>query len=434
MSCLKPNVDRLYELIPVVYRLRDADQGYPLKALLRVIAEQVNLVEEDIAGLYENWFIETCQDWVVPYIGSLLSYQPVHDAGEPTAGGTVATEARNRILFPRREVANTVRFRRRKGTLSALEEIATATSGWPVRAIEIYRQLGIVQNLNHQYLNRGRVIDLRDGDALDQLTGAFNESARTIAVGSGGWNLPAVRVYAWRLNSYSITRTAATHIDEGGAHAYLFSPLGINTALFTRPQPSSGSLGLLNVPAPITRRGLEIFEPSELPGAAQSGVPFYYGEGKSFHILVGEDKTPIPADQIVAADLSDWSYRPLPDQVAVDPQLGRMIFHPTQFRKHGVWVSYNYGFSADMGGGEYHRELSQPDGAIVYRVGEGAPHRHIRHALAKWRSDKPAAAVIEIIDSAVYVESIAISLAANQQLILSASDGKRPVIDRKSVV
>ena len=38
------NPDRLYELLPVVHRQRDADQGYPLKQLLRVISEQVNLV------------------------------------------------------------------------------------------------------------------------------------------------------------------------------------------------------------------------------------------------------------------------------------------------------------------------------------------------------------------------------------------------------
>ena len=75
--------DRLYELLPVVYRLRDAEHGYPLRALLQVIAEQVNVVEDDIAQLYENWFIETCQDWVVPYIGDLIGYGPVHEAGEP---------------------------------------------------------------------------------------------------------------------------------------------------------------------------------------------------------------------------------------------------------------------------------------------------------------------------------------------------------------
>ena len=31
-----------------------------------------------------------------------------------------------------------------------------------------------------------------------------------------------------------------------------------------------------------------------------------------------------------------------------------------QLPKEGVWVSYHYGFSADIGGGEYDRPLSQP--------------------------------------------------------------------------
>jgi hypothetical protein len=66
------DIDRLYKLLPAIYRQRDVEQGMPLRALLQVIAEQVNLVEADIAQLYENWFIETCQDWVVPYIGDLV--------------------------------------------------------------------------------------------------------------------------------------------------------------------------------------------------------------------------------------------------------------------------------------------------------------------------------------------------------------------------
>ena len=55
-----PRIDRLYNLLPVVYRQRDTEQAEPLRALLQIIAEQVNLVEDDIAQLYENWFIETC--------------------------------------------------------------------------------------------------------------------------------------------------------------------------------------------------------------------------------------------------------------------------------------------------------------------------------------------------------------------------------------
>ena len=64
--------DRLYELLPTVYRIRDAEQGYTLRALLAVMEQELDTVEEDIAQLYRNWFIETCDEWVVPYIGDLL--------------------------------------------------------------------------------------------------------------------------------------------------------------------------------------------------------------------------------------------------------------------------------------------------------------------------------------------------------------------------
>ena len=103
--------DRLYELLPTIHRLRDAEQGYPLRALLRVIGEQVDVIEADIDQLYDNLFIETCQDWVVPYIGELVGYRAVHEAGK----------SQSKRLIPRREVANTINFRRRKGTLALLE-------------------------------------------------------------------------------------------------------------------------------------------------------------------------------------------------------------------------------------------------------------------------------------------------------------------------
>ena len=91
-----------------------------------------------------------------------------------------------------------------------------------------------------------------------------------------------------------------------------------------------------------------------------SGIPYYYGVGKSFEIWTGSPRMLVDPASIVVADLTDWTYRPLPGQVAVDPQLGRIAFPPTQTRRQGVWVTYNYAFSADIGGGEYQRTLSQP--------------------------------------------------------------------------
>src|SRR5258705_8313996 len=117
-------LDRLYELLPMVHRMRDADQGEPLRALLRVIAAQVSVVEDDIAGLYENWFIETCEDWVVPYIGQLAGYEPAIDPGLAADNVSPSGRARARAIFPRMDVANTVRNRRRTETRALLNLLA----------------------------------------------------------------------------------------------------------------------------------------------------------------------------------------------------------------------------------------------------------------------------------------------------------------------
>jgi len=419
--------DRLFELLPAVYRLRDADQGGPLRALLQVIAEQVNVVEADIAQLYENWFIETCQDWVVPYIADLIGYEPDHEAGEPGEVTTLRGLERNKILIPRREVANTIRYRRRKGTLALLEVLANAVAGWPGRAVEFYRLLGVAQAINHLHLDRGRTVDLREGDALDRLDGPFDELAHSVDVRRinshrtvGRYNIPSVGVFVWRLKAYSVTQAPAYCFEEEGPHCYLFSVLGNDTQLFSPadPEPEPTHIpGELNLPTPIRRRAFELHTGD------------YYGEGKSMRIWVGAPSSETMVEQIVPADLSDWNYRPLPGQVAVDPQLGRIVFPPGQQpRKQGVWVSYYYGFSADIGGGEYDRPLSQPSDYNLYRVGEQETFTRINDALTQWKHDQPKNAVIEITDSGAYVEQINISLKEKQTLQLRAANRKRPVI------
>jgi hypothetical protein len=432
------NADRLYELLPAVHRLRDADRGYPLRALLQVISEQVNVVDADIAQLYENWFVETCQDWVVPYIGDLVGYTLLFDIGEPSAVQKARALARERILIPRREVANTVRFRRRKGTVAVLEDLATAVAGWPGRAVEFYRLLSFTQNINCLRIDRGRTVDLRDGDALDDLGSAFEEVAHIVDIRCIGarhfpefYNIPSVGVFVWRLKTYSVTQAPAYCEEQQSPNCFVFSVLGNDTLLYNRPQSTSAHPpGKLNLPTPITRRGLECFESSEATETETSGIPYYYGDGKSFEIWTGSGSSQklVDPSSIVVADLTDWTYRPLPTQVAVDPVLGRIAFPPTQTRRQGVWVTYNYAFSADMGGGEYERTLSQPAVYNLYLVGGQENFTRINDALTQWQKDKPANAVIEITDSVAYVEPISIALNPGQTLQLRAANGKRPVI------
>ncbi len=420
--------DRLFQLLPVVYRQRDAEQGWPLRALLRVVVEQVDVVEADVAQLYENWFIETCQDWVVPYIGDLVGAAPVPQAGEPGNGREPGAELRNRILNPRRDVANTLRYRRRKGTLALLELLANDVAAWPARAVEFYRLLSLAQSVNHVHLERGRTADLRNGDALDVLDEPFDEMSHLVDVRRpnshrtvGRYNIPSVGLFVWRLRSYPVTGAPAYCVEEASPTSYTFSVLGNDAPLFTRPEPEAEPTHIaqeVNVPTPIRRRAL------------QRRNEDYYGPGKSFQIRSGADRKLVPAETIVAADLTGWRYQPRPGFVAVDPMLGRIAFPPRQPPKEGVWVSYHYGFSADIGGGEYHRPLAQPARARVYRVGEREQFHRITEAVAAWMresADWPSG-VIEITDSGVYSEQLAITLAAGQSLQIRAADRGRPVI------
>src|SRR4030095_8725475 len=89
----------LYDLLPAVYRLRDELQGGPLRELLAVVAEQVNVLEDDIARLYDNWFIETCDNWVVPYLGDLVGYRQVAAGGEPADVAGKSGPPRTNVLF-----------------------------------------------------------------------------------------------------------------------------------------------------------------------------------------------------------------------------------------------------------------------------------------------------------------------------------------------
>ncbi|MGY6275061.1 hypothetical protein [Methylomonas sp. MgM2] len=448
--------DRLYKLLPYIYHLRDHAEGEPLRALLQVITEQVDIVESNIDQLYDNWFIETCEDWVVPYIGDLVGYTPVHEAGEPGNIDTVQGRLRNKILIPRKEVANTIRYRRSKGTLALLEVLSNDVAGWPARAVEFYKLLSVTQcirnfrvlefkpGLKGRQCKRGRTVDLRWGNALTKLNGPFDEIAHTVdvrrinsALTQGRYNIPSIGLFVWRLRTYSVTQTPVTALEQ--RNYYTFSVLGNDTPLYTHWQRETDPTeiaGEFNLPVPISRHDFaaSLSKTDDVTGG--NGTKTYYGEGNSLCIWAEnwpekDAPQPIAQERIVVADLSDWArYRPIKGTVAVDPELGRILFPPRQSPKKGVKVSYYYGFSADIGGGEYPRVLSQPSDSDfqLIKVGADQSLKSINEGLALWRDSPITHTVIEITDSGLYEEKIAIDLAMNQTLQIRAGNGKRPII------
>ena len=58
----------LYDLLPTIHRLRDAENNDELKSYLSVFEEQIAILQENIDQLYDDQFIETCAEWAVPYL------------------------------------------------------------------------------------------------------------------------------------------------------------------------------------------------------------------------------------------------------------------------------------------------------------------------------------------------------------------------------
>ena len=342
------DVETLYRLLPAFHRLRDGEQGAPLKALLAVIAEQIGVVEENLQQLSDDQFIETCAEWVVPYLGDLLAVRGLHPV-------SAATQSR------RTEVANTMALRRRKGTAAVVEEIARDVTGWPAHVVEFFQRVVATQNVNHRRPAPAATLGVRRPAPLQRLGGAFDDSARLPDVrrpGRGGRvNLPNVGIFLWRLESAPLTRCPAAKVDE---RRWKIHPLGYDVPLFTRPLPEADLADLstpLNLPAPVTRWDF------------RDNVAGYYGGERS--LVIHLDGVAVAAGDIVACNLADaaggaWAHRST-TQVAVDPELGRLALPLNRPAPQRVEATWHGGFSARMGGGEYDRLATLAPSPLVLR-------------------------------------------------------------------
>ena len=218
-----------------------------------------------------------------PYIGDLIGYRGLHDLDglRKVAPG---------ISSPRAEVANTIGYRRRKGTVVALEQLARDVTGWHAHVVEFFQRLATTQHMNHirpdnrsPYIG-GLTSDIVTGaiykierplwEPLERLNTPFDTLVHTLDIRRipprrGRYNIPNIGIFVWRLNSYPLTDAQPFKLDD---RRYFFNPLGNDTRLFTLPKTLEEFSGLstrMNVPAPISRRTFEQY------------LEDYYGQGKS---------------------------------------------------------------------------------------------------------------------------------------------------------
>ncbi len=445
------DIEHLYALLPAVHRLRDAEAARnavllspgeaaelavlqamaettglvgeealrhtrlaakastgPLKALLTLVAEQAQAMEADLDQLYEDAFIETCAAWVVPYIGDLVGYRAVR------AGGALGV--------PRAEVANTMAARRRRGTTAMLEQTARDLTGLDASAVEYFRRLAVTQHLNHLRMTVGTARLGSDAHAFRG--GAFDTTPRSAElrrIGSrrGRYNIGNLGVFLWRVPALPLRRSPAVRVD---ARRFLFSPLGIDTPLWTEPvtERDLGALaGPENVPAPLGRRRL---------AAALAAL---YGDT----LLIQRGVTPVPVAELRVCCLEDtgpdpatspWANMPAAG-VAIDPELGRLAFATDIPGGEVVRVTFLTAGNDRIGGGPYGRAATLEAGAAPLRIPADAPS--LGAALAD--PDFPGEGIVELVgdertDGAAVPP--AIHVAAQRRLEVRAADGAFPTL------
>jgi hypothetical protein len=469
--------DRLYQLLPALYRELDERQGQPLRALMAVLESEFARLEEDMGAMYDDWFIETCDLWVVPYIADLLGVRHLQDM--------------NRIPRQRRLVANSIAYRRRKGTLAVLEHVIRDATGWCTRSVEFAHLVASTQHVAHTQPDSGRTVDVRQLQAAAEIDGPLDTLAHTLDVDNsdqGRYNLDRIGLFLCRLRSYPIRRSFARPI-EGNSGCFTFDPLGRDIPLFNQPRPVvhiSQRAEAFNLPLPISLADLaaDLQEHraryGQIPKGQQPTNSRYYGPDGSLYIELPGGRPAVKPSAVVSMDLSQWpAVLSLPAKavVAVDVELGRIAFvdqkhlpdqvdldvkecaiNMTKWPSY-VIVNYNYGFSSEVGGGPYRRELPQPRPAetlFQINVAKGAARRSgpstavaqgtkeallpvraptLGEALEDW--DKHCAqfgassrGIIRILDNGVYDEALEIKLPKGAHLSIVADTGVCPIIGK----
>jgi len=423
--------------------LAKASRG-PLLSLMMLIAEQVGAVEEDLDQLYDDAFIETCADWVIPYIGDLIGYQAVH--------GVAAA-----VSSPRAEVAHTISFRRRKGTVLVMEQLARDVTGWGAHAVEFFRLLADTQYMNHVRPGNHYAPDLRGWKPLAHMGGGFDKTAhkvdvRRIAVERGKHNIPNIGIFLWSLSGYGLlkaTAAPAPPVPAAGGMAsacFRMSPLGRDLPLFNKLIPQGSDIAAPAKPRNVTDALKRQVLCKDIQGGAGA---VYYGEGKSLALYV--DANLLSPYQVRVCDLSGpdgaWINTPpsgSPYAAAVDPVLGRIALPAAAAgaAPAAVQATYFYGFNGNIGGGDYAREagfaVATQASPPVFPFGRAQAATTsllatLNAAIASVSGGGQAA--VEITDNGIYTlapasagGAIPLAVPAGATLEFRAAEGCRPTV------
>lgn len=226
--------EKLWETIPAIYRHEDGLVENPgvLRAMVQVMAKQAAILRRSQDRLWEDEFIEWCNEWAVPYIGDLVATRLLS-----------ALNKRGRRV----DVAKTIYYRRRKGTPRILEELISDISGWEGKLVEQFQKLVRSRHgldpfpgtLAGRFSGTmpGGVADLRNPRISELADGPFEEYFHTPDTRKhhgldGRYAIPKLAFYLYRLKAFKIDHV--TPFSLGNNQDFTFDPSGRDIPLFSQ--------------------------------------------------------------------------------------------------------------------------------------------------------------------------------------------------------
>ena len=375
----------LYQRLPEIYRQRDIEQSPPgqLQAYLSIVEDVLGAMYDNIGELYRDLFIETCDSWVIPYIGDLLGHSLL--SGDPWT--------------MRADVADAIALRRRKGTLHALELLAYDLTAWASFCLELRDTLAWHQHLNHQRpdiqstvqqmegIARGGTAEIRDPALLSLIGSPFDPFAyypdfKPVDLSVLRRNLPDVAVFLWRLLACQVgpsmpvvrgvSATGAVLPAAGQAVRFDMEPSGKPAVLFNvsqlTPSPDAAMVSTIDqVPGPIPMARLTQETPAGAPQNYVSvntydaaHVPPAPVTDTSLALQFHLPQALFPADTWAfrGANLCGWETPldpPLQNrEIVIDPRIGRVVFGvetavEAAALQNSMLVTWTYGAPGPVG-------------------------------------------------------------------------------------
>ncbi len=438
---------RFYQMLPEIYRYQDERRGNPLKAYLSVLEETYQSLEDGLNQLFENCFIETCEPWVIPYIGELVGFK-------------LPAENLEGLARMRPLVANALANRRRKGSHASLEKLLSQVTGWGICVKEGTDGPIITQHMAAPSEKKQGTVSLHSSEVA-WLGSPFENSSRTVDIrssdsekdNSGSGSPFSLNINIWRLQSFQISGVRPMRLDVMD-RCFSFSPIGMDIPLYKMPIPWEdpdwpNDIG--TVPGPLLTNPLI---------SASEWYRTQLAKGKAFdketlerrqHFKIFVDGKMVPNEEIIYEDLSkpitipaesrpyrtaDGKQRRFKNRIAVDPQLGRMTFTEPILTDQ-ISLQYAYGAVANLGSGPYDRRTTLcplPEvGAFVshQEPKKRSKRKHYKtlEAAIQGFTAKAFRGPIRIMDSGTYAFPPDVqTLNGEEKLTIEAANGKRPCL------